>query len=271
LHRLRIVAACDFKHGRALASKGSPVDSLFLFSAVAGIFLLAGLVKGVIGMGLPTVAIGLLGLMMTPAQAAAILVVPSLISNIWQFAIGGGLPALLKRLWPMLIGICIGTFFGAVYLPHSGSGQATIWLGVALAAYAALGLIKVQFAVPPRAELWLGPLVGIATGAVTVATGVFALPGVPYIQALQMDRHRLVQALGLSFTVSTVTLALALQHAGEIHAALLWPSLLALVTVLIGMGAGQLVRGRIKPETFRLYFFLGLLALGGHLALRGLL
>jgi uncharacterized membrane protein YfcA len=142
---------------------------------------------------------------------------------------------------------------------------------VALAAYAALGLIKVQFSVPPRAELWLGPLVGIATGAVTVATGVFALPGVPYIQALQMDRHRLVQALGLSFTVSTVTLALALQHAGEIHAALLWPSLLALVTVLIGMGAGQLVRGRIEPETFRLYFFLGMLALGGHLALHGLL
>ena len=265
------MAACGFKHGRALAAKGSLVDSLFLFSAVAGIFLLAGLVKGVIGMGLPTVAIGLLGLMMTPAQAAAILVVPSLISNIWQFAIGGGLPALLKRLWPMLLGICVGTFFGAVYLPHSGSGQATIWLGVALAAYAALGLINVRVSVPPRAELWLGPLVGIATGAVTVATGVFALPGVPYIQALQMDRHRLVQALGLSFTVSTVTLALALQHAGEIHAALLWPSLLALATVLAGMGAGQWVRGRIEPETFRLYFFLGLLALGGHLALRGLL
>jgi hypothetical protein len=46
---------------------------------------------------------------------------------------------------------------------------------------------------------------------------------------------------------------------------------LALVTVLIGMGAGQLVRGRIEPETFRLYFFLGMLALGGHLALHGLL
>jgi hypothetical protein len=80
-----------------------------------------------------------------------------------------------------------------------------------------------------------------------------------------------VQALGLSFTVSTVTLALALQHAGEINAALLWPSLLALAMVLIGMWAGKLVRGRIEPETFRLYFFLGLLALGGHLALRGVL
>ncbi len=247
------------------------MDSFFLLSVVAGVFLLAGFIKGVIGMGLPTVAIGLLGLMMTPAQAAAILLVPSLVSNIWQLAVGGGLPALLKRLWPMLVGICIGTFIGAVYLPHSGSGQATLWLGLALAVYAALGLIKVQFSVPPRAEIWLGPLVGIATGAITVATGVFALPGVPYIQALEIDRHRLVQALGLSFTVSTVTLALALRHAGEINATLIQPSLVALAVVLIGMWLGQLLRGRIKPETFRLCFFIGLLVLGLHLAVRGLL
>lgn len=254
-----------------VAMKGSPVDSTYILIAIAGIFLLAGFVKGVIGMGLPTVAIGLLGLMMTPAQAAAILVVPSLISNIWQFATGGGGLAMARRLWPMLIGIGIGTFLGAVYLPHSGSGQATIGLGIALMVYAGLGLVKVDFAVPPRHETWLGLLVGIATGAVTVSTGVFALPGVPYIQALRMDRHKLVQALGLSFTVSTVTLAIALQHAGEFNTTLIWPSLIALAVVLLGMQAGQKLRGMVRPETFRLCFFLGLLLLGAHLALRGLL
>jgi hypothetical protein len=251
--------------------KGRRVDSSFVLIAVAGAYLLAGFVKGVIGLGLPTVAIGLLGLMMTPAQAAAILVLPSLVSNIWQFAIGRGQIALVKRLWPMLAGICIGTFIGAILLPHSGGGRATMWLGVALAIYAGLGLIKVEFSVPPRAELWLGFIVGIATGAVTVATGVFALPGVPYLQALRMERDKLVQTLGLSFTVSTITLALALQHAGEMNATLIAPSLVALVVVLIGMGLGQLVRGKVKPQTFRLFFFLGLLLLGLHLALRGLL
>ena len=245
------------------------MDSMFILIAVAVAYLLAGFVKGVIGMGLPTVAIGLLGLVMTPAQAAAILVIPSLVTNIWQFMAGGGLIELARRLWPMLAGICIGTFIGAVYLPHSGGGQATFWLGVALAFYAVLGLVKIEFAVPRQAETWLGLLIGIATGAVTVATGVFALPGVPYLQALQMDRHKLVQALGLSFTVSTITLALALQHAGEINATLLAPSLVALAVALAGMVLGQFVRGRVKPETFRLCFFLGLLVLGLSLAWRG--
>jgi uncharacterized protein len=142
---------------------------------------------------------------------------------------------------------------------------------VALAIYAGLGLIKVQFSVPLRAEIWLGLVVGIATGAITVATGVFALPGVPYIQALHFERDRLVQALGLSFTVSTVTLAGALGYAGEMRFSLAGASLVALGTALVGMWLGQLVRGKVKPETFRLFFFIGLLALGLHLALRRLI
>ena len=175
------------------------MDSLPILIAVAAAFLLAGVVKGVIGLGLPTVAIGLLGLVMSPAQAAAILIVPSLVTNFWQMLAGGNFLELTQRLWPMLAGICAGTFFGAVWLPHSGGGQATMWLGAALVVYAALGLFKVHFSVPPRAEVWLGLIIGFATGAVTVATGVFAVPGVPYIQALRMDRDKLVQALGMEW------------------------------------------------------------------------
>lgn len=240
-------------------------------AVIAGIFLLAGVAKGVIGLGLPTVAIGLLGLLMTPAQAAAVLMVPSLVTNVWQAVAGGGVLALARRMWPLLVGICIGTFIGAVWLPNGSSGEATMWLGVALAVYALLGLFKVHFSVPPRTETWLGLIVGSATGAITVATGVFALPGVPYIQALHFGRDRLVQALGLSFTVSTITLAAALSHAGEMRMSLAGPSLVALVAAPLGMKLGQIVRRTVRPETFRVVFFLGLLALGVHLALRGLI
>ena len=247
------------------------MDSLPILAATAGAFLLAGLVKGGIGLGLPTVAIGLLVLVMSPMQAAAILVVPSLVTNIWQATAGGHWLALARRMAPLLAGICVGTFFGAVVLPKGNNGGATVWLGLALAAYAVLGLIKVHFKVPPRAETWLGFIVGLATGAITVTTGVFALPAVPYIQALQFERDRLVQALGLSFTVSTLTLALALGYAGEIHAALAAPSLVALAAAALGMAVGQRLRSKVKPETFRLCFFLGLLLLGMHLMLHGLL
>ena len=104
-----------------------------------------------------------------------------------------------------------------------------------------------------------------------MATGVFVLPAVPYIQALNFERDKLVQALGLSFTVSTVTLAVALAHAGEMTRSVAWPTLIGLGAGLIGMMLGQVVRGKVKAATFRLCFFIGLLMLGLHLALRGLL
>ena len=242
-----------------------------VFLALAAIFALAGFVKGVIGMGLPTVAIGLLGLMMTPAQAAAMLIVPSFVSNVWQALVGGNFRELVARLWPMFSGIVIGATIGALYLAHSGGSAATLWLGIALAVYALLGLLKIEFKVPAAHEGLIGFICGLATGAISVATGVFAIPMVPYLQGLGLDRNRMVQSLGLSFTVCTVTLAAALQHAGEIHAELLWPSLVGLIAVLAGMRLGQLLRGYIRPEVFRLCFFVGLLMLGVHLALRSVL
>ena len=80
---------------------------------IAGVFLLAGFVKGVIGLGLPTISMSLLVLFMPPPKAAALLIVPSLITNVWQMFAGANLVALVRRLWPMLAGVCLGTWAGA--------------------------------------------------------------------------------------------------------------------------------------------------------------
>jgi hypothetical protein len=238
---------------------------------IAAIFLLAGFVKGVIGMGLPTVAVGVLGLLMSPSQAAAVLILPSLVTNVWQAFAGGHLRDVARRLWPMLIGVCIGTYAAALVVPNASGGQATIWLGLALVVYAAFGLCNIHLRTPQRHEGWIGALVGLATGVISFATAVFAIPGVPYVQSLGFDRDRLVQALGLSFTVSTVALAAALSHTGEMTAKVAAPAAVALVAAFAGMVVGQKVRGLASPKTFRLCFFIGLLALGAHLALHGLL
>ncbi|WP_207485092.1 sulfite exporter TauE/SafE family protein [Arenibaculum pallidiluteum] len=238
--------------------------------ATALVFVLAGFVKGVIGLGLPTIAIGLLVLVMAPAQAAAVLILPSLATNAWQLA-GPGLVPLLRRLWPMMVAIVAGTLgagtIGAGWL--AGDGRLAIGgLGAALAAYGLLGLSGARFSVPARLEPWLSPAVGAATGAITGATGVFVVPAVPYLQALGLGRDALVQALGLSFTVSTVALAASLAGQGAFRLPEAGMSLLALAPALAGMALGRRIRGRIGQRAFRLCFFLGLLALGGHLLLQ---
>ena len=241
-----------------------------LIIGAAFAFLLAGFVKGVTGLGLPTVAIGLLSLAMPPADAAALLIVPSLVTNVWQLAAGPKCSALLRRLWPMMLAICAGTWTGSGLLVGSSASRASAWLGAALAGYAITGLLRLQFSVPARAEPWLSPLFGGATGIVTAATGVLTIPAVPYLQALGLEREDLVQALGLSFTVSTLALAADLAHAGVLPVSVAGISAVALVPALAGLLAGQWVRGRIRPELFRPWFLVALLALGGDLAVRGM-
>lgn len=240
--------------------------TLLLLAATAAIFTLAGLVKGVIGMGLPTVAMGLLGLVMLPAQAAALLVVPSLITNLWQLAAGPHFLGLIRRLWPLLVGICLGTWAGAGLFDGLSSSEATRGLGIALVVYAGLGLGNIHFRVPPHWENWLAVLVGAVTGALTSATGVFVIPAVPYLQALGLEKDDLVQALGLSFTVSTLALAVSLAQAEALSLEIGFYSVLALLPAMLGMATGQALRRRVSPATFRRCFFAGLLALGVWLA-----
>lgn len=236
---------------------------------IALTFLVAGMVKGVSGMGLPTVAMGLLGAVMPTASAASLLILPSFVTNVWQLLGRRRFGALARRLSTMMAGIVAGTLASAWFMA-SDHGWTRVALGVTLMLYACYGLAGRPLAIPPRAERWLSPVVGIATGLITGATGVFVIPAVPYVQALGLDKEDLIQALGLSFTVSTVALAIGLTGGGAFATGDIAASTLAVAPALIGMWAGQHVRRRVSIATFKRCFFACLLLLGLQLVVRPL-
>ena len=243
-------------------------DAVTIALLVGATFAAAGFVKGVAGLGLPTVAMGLLSLVMAPAQAAALLVAPSLLTNLWQLFSGPTLVALLRRLGTMMLGVLAGTALGIHVLTGTSAALASAALGAILALYGVFGLTVRSLSVPPHLERRLSPIVGLLTGVITGATGIFAIPAVPYLHSLDLPKEELVQALGLSFTVSTIGLALALAAVGKYQLVAAGGSLLAVVPALLGMHLGRLVRDRLSPEVFRRRFFIGLVALGLYMLLR---
>jgi uncharacterized membrane protein YfcA len=234
-------------------------------------FVLAGFVKGVIGMGLPTIVVGVLSLVTSPAEAVALMLVPSLVTNIWQGLAGPHLKAILRRLWPVLFGICAGTWLAVVLgvglLTPEAAGRARITLGATLVVYALLGLARIRFRLGTGAEPWVGPLAGVATGVLSAATGVYMIPAIPYYQAIGLEKDELVQAQGVSYTVSTVALAALLMSGGVLSQSNTALSTVAVLPALAGMVLGQFIRLRVRPEVFRFWFHVGMLALGAHLAL----
>jgi uncharacterized protein len=238
------------------------------FILVAAVFALAGFVKGAIGLGLPTIAMGLLAIVMPPVEAVAILLLPSLLTNIWQMVAGPSLRTIVRRLWPMMVGVCLGTWAGMGLMTGTSARYGTAFLGAALALYALTGLVSIRLALPRDWEAIFGPLTGVITGIITAATGVFVIPAVPYLQAIGLEKDDLVQALGLSFTVSTLALAVNIGAAGSLNVSKASITLAAVVMACAGVWLGQTLRLRLPSSVFRRCFFVGLLLLGIYLAAR---
>jgi uncharacterized membrane protein YfcA len=239
-------------------------ESLLIFLAAA--FLSAGFVKGVLGLGLPTVSMGLLAVTMPPAQALAIVIVPAVVTNVWQTFVGPYLRDILRRLWPLMIGTAVGIYLNAGSLTGPYARYGAIPLGILLVIYAIMGLRKFSFSVTRRDEKWIGGIVGLVTGLISAATGVQVIPSMPFLQAIGMEKDELVQALGVFFTVATLGLTVNLTSSGLLTAATALPGALAMGCSFTGMFIGQAVRTRMPAEAFRRWFLIAMIFLGLYLS-----
>ncbi|MDQ9038469.1 sulfite exporter TauE/SafE family protein [Acinetobacter seifertii] len=233
------------------------------------VFAFAGMIKGMIGLGLPAVSMGLLTIAMSPFQAASLLIVPSMVTNVWQLFAEGHVWAFIRRFWTLLVGIVVGSIWSFLpTLSQSHGHSSEILLGCMLALYGLYGLCVKKLPHLGKHERWLSPIIGYIGGAVTVATGVIIIPIVPYLQSLHLKRDELVQALGLTFTVSTICLAVFLHHNPMSGVTLDYRlSFAALLAALIGMWIGKKIRYRLNEQLFRRIFFIGLVSLGLYMIL----
>jgi len=233
--------------------------------AVTVTFLLAGMVKGVIGLGLPSVSLALLTVAFDLPSAMALLLVPSFVTNLWQALAGGNGGVILRRIWPFLLMATVTVWIGAEALTRVDLALLTALLGALLVIYAVVNLSGLRLNIPVRHESWVGPLIGSANGVLTGMTGSFVVPGVMFLQGIGLSRDLLIQAMGMLFTVSTLALGAALQKADFItveHGVL---SAGAVLPAIAGMILGQHIRQKLSEQRFKNIFFVALLLLGAYI------
>ena len=239
-----------------------------MLGLVAATFALAGTVKGVIGMGLPTVSLAILTATVGLHAAMALLIVPSFVTNLWQALAGGHARAVIARTGAFLACATLTVWVGALALGRVDVRGLSALLGVLLIAYGGAGLLRLRPRVSPAAERWLGPLTGVTNGVLTGMTGSFVVPGVLYLQALGMSRDMLIQAMGMLFTVSTLALAVALGGQRLITLEVGLVSVGAVAPALLGMLLGQRLRRRLSEDGFRRAFFASVSVIGAYIVVR---
>ncbi len=244
-----------------------PDASMLLILAT---FLLAGLVKGVIGLGLPTVSLAILTVALDLPSAMALLLVPSFVTNLWQALVGGHSRLILSRAWPFLLMATVTVWFGAQTLKYVQLSTLSALLGALLVVYAGASLGGLRCTISAPQAKWAGPLLGLVNGVLTGMTGSFVVPGVIYLQALGFTRDALIQSMGMLFALSTLALALALQSNDLLTIEHGIRSTIALLPAIAGMVLGQRIRRLISESLFRQLFFVSLLALGAYIIVTAL-
>jgi uncharacterized membrane protein YfcA len=242
----------------------------FTIALIVVTFLVAGMVKGVIGLGLPTVSLALLAVMIDLPSAMALLLVPSFVTNLWQAKVGGNGTAVLRRIWLFLLMATVTVWIGATALTRVDPSLLSTLLGMLLISYATVNLAGYRPTISAQHEAWVGPLVGSANGVLTGMTGSFVVPGVMFLQAIGLPRDLLIQAMGMLFSLSTLALALALGGNGLLTAELGALSSAAVLPALAGMIVGQRIRQILSEQMFRRVFFISLLMLGTYIVTRAI-
>ncbi|MFN4091048.1 MAG: sulfite exporter TauE/SafE family protein [Alphaproteobacteria bacterium] len=242
---------------------------LVLAVCVAALFA-GGYVKGVTGMGLPLVAVPVMALVTDVAAVLPVIAIPTVLSNVVQVWQAGRLAEASRRFWPLLLAIAAATWVGTAFVSVADPAVLRVVVGAVVIVLALTSLLQIAPDIPARAERWLGPPVGAATGLLGGLTSIFSPPLAMYLLALRVDRELFVSAMGLGMLTGTVMFTGGLARYALLGPQELVLSALALLPVVGGQWTGALTRRRIGADTFRRAVLAMLLAVGATLVWKSL-
>lgn len=236
---------------------------------VAAVCIMVGaLAKGLVGLGMPLVALPLLTYLMPVRDAVCVMAVPILITNLYQMCESGTPRRALHRFWPFLLTLAGGISLGAHFLTSLNGSLLKLILGTLVIVFAVGGLLDVPIVVKSEHEKWLGPVAGLAVGLLGGIAGLWGPPLAVYLISLRLQKSEFISALGSAFSVGSVALLLSLVAYGSFGERELFYSTLALIPALAGLLLGQWGRLSIPQEAFRKVILLILVITGLNLIYR---
>ena len=240
--------------------------------AAVGVYLLAGAVKGTLGIGLPTAAVSLMAQATGDTRAAiALAIVPMILTNGWQVHRAGGARETWRRFRTLAIVSVAGIAAVGLFAARVPTPVVTLALGAAVSLFALVSLARELPRVPERLDGAAQLVAGLASGLMGGLAGVWAPPIVVYLHGIGLDKEGFVRASGLLLALGSATLAASYAANGLLDARHALAGLALVAPALAGFALGERVRARLSGIAFRRAVLLFFLVMGLNLVRRALL
>lgn len=221
---------------------------VILWCAIA--LFTGGFVKGVVGVGLPMIAVPLMSFVVPAYVAAALIVLPVFPANLVQVRTGGPLAQKIKRFWPISMGIAIGTFLSAPFIINADPKALQLLVACIVSLYAVQRIAKRDFSIKPDREKMIGIGSGLFAGGVGGITMLIGPLVVVYMAALKLERDVFVGSIAFVYLVTTFSIALTLATFDQLTPSLLTASVLACIPATLGVVVGAQCRRYISQSIF---------------------
>ena len=226
----------------------------YLFFIYLGIFFLGGLVKGTIGVGLPTVTLTLLSFFFDIKDSISFILIPVILTNLVQMLDGKELKSIFQQTKFFLVTSVVFVIPGFLVLRAINSNTILLILASLLVLNSCLVLfnkiITIKKHTSFQTQFWIGALTGITTGV----TSIYTMPFIFLIQSLKFNKDKLIQLMGLSFFLYSLTQFTLFYSFSMINEKVLLFSSVACVPIIFGVISGKYLRKVLSEQAFKLLF-----------------
>lgn len=242
--------------------------TLLLIMALA--VLLGGLVKGLVGIGLPIVSVAVLSSVIDVRLALGTLVIPIVLTNLWQAVHTGRPLETIRRFWPLIVAMMICIWLGAVLVVRLPGDLLYGLIGAVVVVFTAINLFTPHWTLPARHERWSGVLAGAMSGLLGGISTIWGPPLVMYFVMIRLPKDTFIRVVGLIWFAASIPLLLGYIRNGILDLPTAKLSAAACLPGFAGMWLGTWLRGHFDQETFRKVLLVVLLLIGLNLIRRAL-
>lgn len=235
---------------------------------IAVVFVLAGVIKGTVGIGLPTVSVGMMTQFVPPHTAIAVVVLPLLFSNFWQvYRARIGLDA-LRDYWPLILCMVVSLWLTTFFTVRVSADVLLGVIGTAIVIFAATSLARTPPQLSPGRNPVAQTIAGISAGIMGGFTSIWAPPIVTFLIARRASNEEFIRATGLILFIGGIPLAAGFWQTGLLNSETGPLSALMILPTLLGFTIGEAVRKRLHPDRFRAVLLWVFLLMGVNLLRR---
>lgn len=221
------------------------------FLVLGGALMLAGLSKGVTGMGLPLFATPILAAVFGPRTAVVIMSIPTFLTNLLLIIEGRDSLPVFRRIWPVALAGAGGVVIGLNLLVRVDQNL----LSLVIAALVVLVIVRGDRILgddpAARRIKVIGPILGGISGVLLGTTSIASPAIAGYFHALHLDRREFVFSLAILFQILGTVQVLGLWRLGQYDADIVRTALLAMIPMLVTFTLGARLRNRLDNAVFR--------------------